>query len=617
MTNHLVSFLLTSFVVITVTRVASAKSPVKDPHSFARPEEVVVTHLNLDISVDFERKSISGKASLQINNIAKVKSLYLDSRDLTVERVTLDDSDTSAVFRFGEEVNYLGRVLIIDILPETKVVHILYFTIPGAAALQWLGPAQTAGGKLPFLYTQSQSVYARTWIPCQDSPSVRMTYDATVKVPEGMMAVMSATNVTGKLADGIYHFRMPQRVPPYLLALGVGDLEFRSTGKRSGVYAERPLVEKAAWEFADTERMIEAAEELYGPYRWDRYDLLVLPPSFPFGGMENPRLTFVTPNVIVGDRSLMTLIAHELAHSWSGNLVTNATWNDFWLNEGFTSYAEHRIMEKLYGKEYDEMLSVLNFQDLQAEMKQQSPRDTCLRADFAGRSPDDAVTRIPYQKGQFFLRTIEQAVGREKFDAFLRSYFDHYAFQSITTDDFLEYLQKNLIRSDEKLEDKLQIPAWIDAPGIPNNVVKVQSMRFQAVDKKVGAWAIGTTAKNLTTAGWSTHEWLRFIRALPERLSHKQMADLDAGFDFSDSQNAEISYQWLLCVIQNSYEPAYPTLERFLTGQGRRKFLKPLYEELAKTPDGMEMALRIYRKARPTYHFIAVSAVDRILHWQD
>ncbi len=314
-----------------------------DPHSYSRPDQVAVKHLNLDLTVDFSQQKLAGKATLDLDNKTGASELVLDTRDLDVTRVTLD-SGAEAKFALGDDAKFLGRPLRIEITPQTKSVTVEYSTRPAAAAVQWLSPDQTAGKQHPFLFTQSQAILARTWVPCQDSPAVRMTYDATVHAPKELLAVMSAENPQAKNADGVYTFKMDKPIPSYLLALAVGDLEFRSLGARTGVYAEPSRVEKAAWELADTEKMIEAAEKLYGPYRWGRYDLLVLPPSFPFGGMENPRLTFATPTIIAGDRSLVNLVAHELAHSWSGNLVTNATWNDFWLNEGFTTYFENRII---------------------------------------------------------------------------------------------------------------------------------------------------------------------------------------------------------------------------------------------------------------------------------
>ncbi len=429
---------------------------------------------------------------------------------------------------------------------------------------------------------------------------------------------MSAENPTQKKTDGVYTFEMPQPIPSYLLALAVGDLEFREIGPRSGVYAEPAVVEKAAWELADTEKMMAAAERLYGPYRWGRYDLLILPPSFPFGGMENPRLTFLTPTILAGDRSLVALVAHELAHSWSGNLVTNATWNDFWLNEGFTTYLENRIMEEIYGKEYADMLAVLSFQNWQKELENLGAEsaDTHLRLNLAGRDPDDGMTDIAYEKGFYFLKTLEHAFGREKWDAFLRDYFDQFAFQTMTSARFVEHLQQERIKGNTELAESLQIDAWLYGPGVPSNVVRMESVAFAKVEAQLQSWLAGTPAKNLDVSNWTTHHWLHFLRNLPDSLSKTKIAELDATFGFSQTGNSEIRFEWLMQCIKNQYEPAYPVLEQFLTGMGRRKFLEPLYKELAKSPAGLTRAKSIYEKARPTYHSLAVSTVDKILNWE-
>ncbi len=589
----------------------------RDVHSFARPEEVAVEHLALDLAVDFGQRRLVGRASLRLSNKTGADRLYLDTRDLEIRRVTLDDGKTEARFHLGDEVKFLGRPLEVEITPETKWVNVDYATKPEAAALQWLTPEQ-AGSPSPFLYTQSQAILARTWVPCQDSPGVRMTYEATIRAPRGLLAVMSAENPTQKSADGVYRFRMPQRIPSYLLALAVGDLEFRPLGADSGVYALPGIVERAAWELADTPKMIDAAGKLYGPYKWGRYDILILPASYPFGGMENPRLTFATPTILAGDRSLVSLVAHELAHSWSGNLVTNATWNDFWLNEGFTTYFEGRIMEAVYGRPYFDMLAVLGRQDLADVLEELGPEspDTHLRLSLAGRDPDDGMNQVAYEKGALFLRLLEQAVGREKFDAFLRGYFDTFAFQSMDTPRFEQYLKQQLLGGDETLAQPLQIDAWIDGPGVPENAPQPRSEAFVSVDQAVQAFAAGTAAAQLSTAGWTTHHWLHFFRNLPAKREAQRMADLDAAFRFSDSGNSEILAAWLMKVIDSQYEPAYPALERFLTTVGRRKFLRPLYTEMAKTPAGAEMALRIYEKARPGYHSVSQNTVDEILGWR-
>jgi aminopeptidase N len=392
---------------------------------------------------------------------------------------------------------------------------------------------------------------------------------------------------------------MQHPIPSYLIALAAGELEFRPLGDRSGVFAEPELAGAAAREFADTEAMIRAVEEMYGPYRWGRYDLLVLPPSFPFGGMENPCLTFATPTILAGDKSLVALVAHELAHSWSGNLVTNATWSDFWLNEGFTVYLERRILEKVYGRKREEMEAALGRRELDREMASLPESDRVLHLPLAGRDPDDGCTLVPYEKGALLLRTIEREVGRERFDRFLRSYFDHFAFQSITTADFLDYLHR-------ELPVAVPLEEWIFKPGIPPAAAEPHSDAFSLLEAEAARWQQG---QPIETARWSTQEWLHFMRIL----EHPDLERLDREFHFSQSGNSEILHQWLLMSVRANYEPALPDLERFLCSVGRRKFLKPIYTELLKTPEGRQRAQRIYQRARPGYHPIAQTTLDALI----
>ncbi len=577
---------------------------------------MTVQHLDLDLVVDFEKKRLRGKASLQIENLAHTDELSLDTRDLEIEKVTLGPEERETNFLRGDTVEHLGEPLSIGIRPQTRLVHIYYRTSTRAAALQWLEPGQTAGGRRPFLLSQSQAVLARSWIPCQDTPSVRMTYTARVRVPPGLMAVMSAANPTSRNRSGVYEFEMPQPIPSYLLAIAVGDLRFQSLGPRTGVYAEPALLKAAAWELTDTEKMIQAAEQLYGPYRWDRYDLIVLPPSFPFGGMENPRLTFLTPTILAGDRSLVSLIAHELAHSWSGNLVTNRTWNDFWLNEGFTTYFEHRIMEKVYGHELEAMLSVLELAVLRESLKvdfRSRQRDTWLYLDLAGRDPDEGLTVIPYDKGHFFLRALEEAVGRDKWDAFLTGYFERYAFQTMDSATFLEDLREHLIGVDRSLEERLQLDAWVYGPGLPSNCPDPVSEALEQVQAQVRAFAGGASAGSLATESWTTHHFLYFLRHLPVQLESAALADLDRVFKFTHSRNSEILHDWLLLSVKIGYSKTDGVLEEFLVRQGRRKFLVPLYRELAHSPEGLEKARRIYAQASRGYHSISRHSVEELL----
>jgi hypothetical protein len=376
------------------------------------------------------------------------------------------------------------------------------------------------------------------------------------------------------------------------------------------------MIEAAAYEFAETEEMIEAAEELYGPYRWDRYDILVLPPSFPFGGMENPRLTFATPTIIAGDRSLTSLIAHELAHSWSGNLVTNATWNDFWLNEGFTVYFEKRIMEEVYGKDYAAMLNELGLQDLKETVSDLGPEsdDTKLKLDLENRNPDDGMTDIAYEKGYLFLRWLESIVGRERFDKFLRNYFDENAFKTMTTESFVQYLDKNLL---DELEERPNVEAWIYKSGIPENYPVPESDRFDKVDSASGQWLSGSmNIDALPAKDWSTHEWLYFLRGLSEKVDKEQMATLDQAYELTQTGNSEIAAEWYLLAIKNDYREAFPAMKDFLIRVGRRKFLRPLYAELVKTAANKKWAKEVYADARDNYHSVSTQTIDEILDWE-
>ncbi|HZS06321.1 MAG TPA: M1 family metallopeptidase [Blastocatellia bacterium] len=593
----------------------------RDVHSYSNPEQIRVRHVDLDLEVLFDRRALKGTSTLTLERVASGDyPLKLDTRDLRIikaEASTDGTNFTPTSFALGDADKILGAPLTVQLPPQATKVRIEYESTPGASGVQWLEPAQTAGKKQPYMFTQSEAIHARSWIPLQDSPRVRVTYSARIRTPKELRAVMSAEQDANAPRNGDYRFNMPQAIPPYLIALAVGDLAFKPLGPRTGVYTEPSMLEKAARELADTEKMVEATEKLYGPYRWGRYDILVLPPSFPIGGMENPRLTFATPTILAGDKSLVSLVAHELAHSWSGNLVTNATWRDFWLNEGFTVYLERRIVEAVYGRPREEMEAVLGRQTLEKELADNKPDDQILHIDLTGRDPDEGFTEIPYEKGALFLRHLEETFGREKFDQFLKGYFDHFAFQSITTADFREYLQKNLLDPNPQLAAKVPVDEWVSKPGLPASAPRPVSDAFAKVEEQAKGWLEGKTpAAKLQTRGWSTQEWLHFLKFLPPQLNQTQMQELDRAFNLTKVGNAEIAHVWLLMAIRNKYEAAYPRLEEYLISIGRQKLIKPLYEELVKTPEGRERALQIYRKARPGYHPIAQGSVDKIVKWE-
>lgn len=600
--------------------VAAEYDTSRDYHSYANPHVLRVEHVDLALGVDFEAQRLSGTADLRVRRVdASARELVLDTRDLVIRSVWLSEGAQLEPlgFRLDARDPILGSALRIAVpagTSESFNVRISYQTQPEATGLQWLPPAQTAGKRLPFMYSQSQAIHARSWIPLQDTPRVRITYRAEIHAPAGLRAVMSAAAQRSSGGADEFVFEMAQPIPSYLLALAVGELTFREIGARTGVYAEPAVVEAAQREFADTESMLEACERLFGAYRWERYDLLILPPSFPFGGMENPRLSFITPTVIAGDKSLTALIAHELAHSWSGNLVTNATWRDLWLNEGFTVFLERQIMETLYGRGRRDMEDVLGLQSLEDAFVSVEDRDELLAPDLRGRDPDDSFSEVPYEKGYLFLRYIESKVGRERFAAFLRDYFAGFAFRSVTTEEFLAYLESELLTGNPPAVTRAQLQAWIVSPGLPKDAVLPSSDAFKRVDAQRNDWLKGRRpASELDTAKWSTHEWQHFLDNMPEKLTAAQLADLDAAFHFTRAGNARIAHSWLRIAIRNRYEPAFPRLEDYLVTIGRRILIKPLYEDLMPTEWGKAFARRVYARARPGYHSLVVSALDPIV----
>ncbi len=612
--------LLSFLVLICLTSCSDSKKEetmtkkyVEEPHSFAKPNEAVVTHLNLDITVDFGTKQIKGTATYDINN-NDASVIVLDTKFLEIHKVFADEKEVK--FSLGSFNEQLGSALKIPIGVDTKTITVHYNTTEKTEALQWLTPQQTADKTHPFLFTQGQAILTRTWIPIQDSPQIRVTYNASVKVPNSLMAVMSAQNPKKKTTDGIYNFKMRQAISPYLIALSVGNIEYKAVSERTGIYAEKSLLEKAHQEFSDMEKMVSAAENLYGTYDWEQFDVIVLPPSFPFGGMENPRLTFATPTVIAGDKSLTSLIAHELAHSWSGNLVTNATWDDFWLNEGFTVYFELRIMEALYGKDRANMLALIGRQDLEEELEgfKDSPEDTKLKLNLKGRNPDDGMNSIAYDKGYLFLRTLEETVGRERFDTFLKNYFRSHAFSTMTTERFITYLNTNLL---DKHQVTFNTEEWIYKAGIPKNQSKITSDRFRGVEKTLSEFIRKNKVDVDMTKDWTTQEWVHFVRNFPKEITTDQLTLIDNAFDLTNSNNSYIAMVWFEKAITYDYRGNNidDNIEAFLTNVGRRWYVSTIFKAY-KNSDKVAEAMAIYKKARPNYHSVTANTVDDILGYK-
>ncbi|MFG1625901.1 M1 family metallopeptidase [Kribbella sp. NPDC049227] len=583
-----------------------------DRHSYAEPALVRTTHLELDLELDFDEKVLAGTATHTLAWTGTSDRLVLDTRDLTVLAVEGATADGWEPLEYSVAVpdKELGSALTIR-TPQHQRVRISYRTAPTATGLQWLEPSMTAGGVMPFMFSQSQAIHARSWVPVQDTPSVRFSYAAHVTAPPELMVLMSADNGTTSRRTGSYDVVMPEPIPSYLLAIAAGDLVFEPIGERSGVWAEPEMARRAATEFADTEEMMRVTEALFGPYRWGRYDILVLPPSFPYGGMENPRMTFATPTVVIGDKSLVSVVAHELAHSWSGNLVTQDSWDDIWLNEGFTSYVENRIVEAVYGTEFAVMETAIKQHATVVKLDPLTPAE--LAVELPGlnhRSEYHGTTSCGPLKGSWFLSWLEERFTREVFDPFLRGYFDRFAFRSINSEDFVAHLREHLLEPHPGVVTDAEVAAWLDEPGIPAFAARAVSERFEAVDEARDRW-LGTGELPQGAAAWTTQEWLRFLDAAPDVLGAVQLQQLDREFGLTGTANGEIARRWYQIVAASSYEAAYAELAGFLTNVGRMKLVLPVYRALAGTD--REFAAEVFAKARPGYHPITTAAVQKIL----
>ncbi len=583
-----------------------------DPHSYYDSAQPRARRLSLKLAVDFTAKRIDGEVVLAFGDpVSGV--LDLDTKGLEIRAVQVPGQGPIP-WELGEADPILGSRLRVTAPAGTREVAIRYRTAPDAMALQWLDPEQTEGKVAPYLFSQCQQIHARTMVPCQDTPIARVSYQAEVTVPEGLTAVMSAgPDGDEATLDGrhVFRFTMPQPIPSYLLALAVGRLESRDLSPRSRVWAEPETVEAAAWEFAGVEEMILKAESLFGPYPWDRYDMLVLPPSFPYGGMENPRMTFLTPTLLAGDRSLVDVVAHELAHSWTGNLVTNASMEHFWLNEGFTVWAERKILRALHGDDAAALGWATGQKALEDSLERfkKEPHLTVLRLHLEGIDPDDAFSSIPYEKGARLVAALERQAGEDRFQRFLREYMDAFRFTSITTEQFCAFV-------DEKLPGALvavNARAYLDEPGMPATAPTFQSTQLDSLTALAESWTTGGRPSPQQIAAWTPSELLVYLQKLPRQFTQADCAWLDAHFKLMDRGNHEILVEWLTLAAAADYEPAFPRIREVLARVGRMKYLRPLYGALGQHARTRALARGIFAAASPGYHGLSRRVVQSVI----
>lgn len=581
----------------------------KDPTTYADLSQGRIRHIDFHIKVDFAERVLDIEATYHLQAPLN-GSFFLDTYKIELNEAEADGH--ALAWELDEEDEILGQRLHLKDLNGTDTFTLTFRTSPEARALQWIAAEQTAGGKHPFLFSQCQSIHARSVFPCQDTPSVRFTYSADVEAPEGLRAVMAAEQVQGPEGSGMFFFQMPQPIPSYLFAIGVANLAFREFGPRTGIYAEPETIEAAAWEFAENETKMHEAEKLLGPYMWGRYDLLVLPPSFPYGGMENPRLTFLTPTSILGTRGQVSLITHELAHAWTGNLITNAMWRDFWLNEGWTTYAESRITEVLEGKDSHDLHDAYNERNLIKLMKERLGMDspqTCLKLPAEEKDADAFTTIVAYYKGCFFLMECEHAVGRVRFDAFIQKYMKRFQFQSITTETFLDFLKSEL----PEVFEKVNVHEWVYGPGLPERKNRPHSRLFDEVEKVLKEYGQGNRPTKTLVAGWHRYQVMSFLNALPRNIPVEDCRYFEEILDLEKANDGAFFSPFYVICIRSGYQEAMPRIEKFMGTVGRMLYVLPIMRAMIDTDWSRELARPLFERVRDRHHQITIKAMDGLL----
>eukprot|EP01041_Mallomonas_annulata_P006717 gene6717-13611_t len=612
----------------------------EDPISYSNPTEAIVTHIHLDWKLDFDNETISGAATLSVSVLKNDSSnVYFDSRGLSIKTSRI--GDVPANHSLSED-GLLGQKVTVPIPNEFRTaqscfdITFEYSTSPGAMAVQWLKPAATAGKVFPYVFTQCQAIHARTLFPCMDSPGVKTTYTATVTAPEWCTVLMSALALPSVEGDAKGTFRWTQPVPvcSYLIALAAGELASRDVSPRVRIWAEPTVVADAANDFSQTEEFLSIAEGLTCPYLWTRYDVLCLPPSFPYGGMENPCLTFATPTLLTGDKSLADVIAHEIAHSWTGNLVTNKTWEHFWLNEGWTVWLERKIVSRMYDNEGDEkkdhlLLSAeIGWKTLQENVSRMGETDRFTRLvwPLANEDPDDAFSSVPYEKGFNLLYQLETKLGTPAFETFAKAYIQEFQFGYVTSGSFKDFLL-NHFAADEEKSALLLAMDWKEifyGTGMPKYVPDFSNRLSEAARTLASVWTVAalsgsapSTASSDDIKGWTAKQVCVFLELLLDHVSttndsfpEDALQTMDGLYDLTASGNAEIKFRWLSLCIESDVTWIVPHAVSFVTSQGRMKFVRPLYRSLRASPVGSAAAIATFATHSDMYHPIAKKMIQ-------
>ncbi|OAL03456.1 leukotriene A-4 hydrolase [Phaeosphaeriaceae sp. SRC1lsM3a] len=611
----------------------------RDPNTLSNYHNYVTRHTSVDFEIDFEKKRLVGSVVLKLESLVDEKvDVVLDSSFLDVSEAKVDGQ--KAEFKIGDRVDAYGSPLTVTLpkaIPKGKTVEIEFAvaTTDKCTALQWMTPAQTSNKKHPYMFSQCQAIHSRSVFPCQDTPDVKSTFSFALRSPLPVLASGLPTGATdyqppkkdGESGTLKYTFEQPVAITSYLFAVASGDVACAAIGPRSTVWSgPEELLDCQRELEGEIEPFMKAVESIVKPtYQWTQYNVLILPPSFPYGGMENPVWTYATPSIISGDKQNIDVIAHELSHSWSGNLVSAASWEHFWLNEGWTTYLERRIQAAIHGEEHRHFSAIIGWKALEESIERygKDHEYTKLVIDLKGQDPDDAFSSIPYEKGFHALYQFELLLGKDKWDTFIPHYFETFKFKSIDSYDFKSCLI-DFFAKDSEANKKLAEFDWdklFYAPGYPPKPEFDQTMVkscYELADK----WEKLTTKNSSSdfkphssdVSGWVSNQsvvFLERIQGFADKLTSEQIHLLGHTYGYVDTQNIEVLSRYLsaglMAKAKETYQPSADLVGRI----GRMKFVRPMYRLLALAD--RDLAVKTFEKNRDFYHPICRQMVEKDL----
>ena len=618
---HKISFFLILIILIS-------KTNQKELNTFSNYDIIFQTNINVHFIVDFDNKKVDGEVTISFKALEDGEVIILDTKSLIIKSIK-DNTGNELDFKLDNYYRLESHGVPLKIYKEyskddTFDITIEYSTTKDCMAIDWLEPEQTSGGKYPFMYSQCQSILCREMLPIQDTPAVKMPVQISITVPEELIGLAAGLFVeeinNGNNKTFIYALDIP--IPSYLIAIAAGDIGSQNVSERCTIYAEKTVVEKAAWEFSDTEKFLKIAENYIGEYVWEQYNILVLPPSFPFGGMENPTLTFLTPSLIAGDKSLVSVVAHEISHSWTGNLVTNENWPDFWLNEGFTMFIERKILSSHKDKDMAKLDAMVGLSNLKADIIAfgESKSFSSLEPNLLGRNPDDAFNKVPYEKGFNLLYYLENKVNNDDiFQKFMRSYIDKFKKGVVKYMDFRTFFEtfiKNNVKDWEKILNDIDWDTWVFAPGFPPVENDFSNKYADEVDQAVKDFYENKLGDDFVKKfkDWFTLLKQNFLNKIKEsdiELSETQLEFLNEKLELIQGKyNVEVSCSYYLTVLYHGTLSTKfeESLVDFLGKHGRINYIRPLFSALARR--NKELAIKTLDKYRNFYHSIIIKYIE-------